>query len=55
VVLGQCALAAPMLATGALVALSPLSLPLGHDYVALHAPARTDSPELKRMLALFGK
>lgn len=53
VVLGQRALAAPMLARGVLVELSPHALPLGHAYVALHSPARTGSPALQRMLALL--
>lgn len=54
VVLGQAALAAPMLARGALVALSPLALPLGHDYVAVHPQAKARKPALQRMLALLG-
>lgn len=53
VVLGQRALAAPMLAAGALVELSPHTLPLGHAYVAFHSPARARSPALQRMLALL--
>ena len=53
VVLGQRALAAAMLARGELVALSPLALPLGHDYVAVHSPARARNPGLQRMLELL--
>lgn len=53
VALGQRALAAPLLARGELVALSPLALPLGHEYVAVHSPARSRNPDLQRMLELL--
>lgn len=53
VALGQRALARPLIDTGALVALSPDSLPLGHDYVAIHAPAQARKPALLRLLALL--
>lgn len=55
VVLGQRALAAPMLADGSLVALAPQALPLGHDYVAVHSPARARNLDLQRMLELLAK
>ena len=53
VALGQGALAGPMLASGALVALAPGTLPLGHDYVAIHPHAKARKPALQRLLALL--
>ncbi|MCC0081360.1 MAG: LysR family transcriptional regulator [Rhodobacter sp.] len=55
IALGQRTLAAPLLASGALVPLSPLTLPLGHPYAAVHPHARSRKPALQRMLALLGE
>lgn len=53
VVLGQSRLAAPMVESGALVVLSSLELPLGHEYVAVYPLAMGRKPALQRMLALL--
>ena len=53
VALGQRSLAAPMLASGDLLALDARMLPLGHGYVAVHPHAKTRKPALKRVLALL--
>lgn len=55
VVLGQRQLAAPLLTSGALVALSPLALPLGHAYVGLYPLPKSRKPALQRMLALLAQ
>ncbi|WP_068300594.1 LysR substrate-binding domain-containing protein [Pararhodobacter sp. CCB-MM2] len=54
VALGQRALAEPMVEAGRLTPLSPQTLPLGHDYVAIHPHAKARKPALQRMLALLG-
>ena len=53
IALGQRRLAQPWIDSGALVALSAATLPLGHPYCAIHPHAKARKPALKRLLALL--
>lgn len=53
IVLGQVALAAPLLHRGELVAPCPRSLPLGHAYCAVFSHAKQNNPALQTLLTLL--